>query len=112
MEETDLRELCRNFCHYYKPLKNEDFKCRGYLVVMELINKGKNLSFDKTDAILDEGTIRMLSKKLCLSCSFYENDCDFAAHVEKAPPCGGFIFLGHLVSEEVLKVEDMDCLKR
>jgi len=46
------------------------------------------------------------------SCSFFDNDCDFAAHIETAPPCGGFIFLSQLVSEEIIKVEDMDCLKR
>ena len=112
MKEDDLTELCRNFCHYYKPEKNENIKCRGSLVVREMIDKGKDLCFDRTDALLEDETLRILSVNLCPSCSFFDNDCDFAAHIETAPPCGGFIFLSQLVSEEVIKVEDMDCLKR
>lgn len=107
MKEDELREICRNFCKYYKPSKNEDIKCNGYLVVRELIKKGKDLGFERTDTTLDDGTTRMLSENLCPSCSFYENDCDFAEHVENAPPCGGFIFLGCLIIKKIIEVEDV-----
>lgn len=107
MEEDDLRALCRNFCQYYKPSKNEDNKCKGYLVAKELIEKGKDLSFVKTDTALDDKTVSILSENLCPSCSFYENDCDFAADVDTAPPCGGFIFLVHLIVKKIIEVEDV-----
>lgn len=107
MAQKDLTELCRNFCHYYKPSKNEEIKCKGYLVVRELTKKGKDLDLERTDVPLDDGTVRILSENLCSSCSFYENDCDFAAHVESAPPCGGFIFLVHLINKQIIRVEDV-----
>lgn len=110
MEEDELRELCRNFCHYYKPEKKKEIKCRGYLVVKQMMDKGRDLSFDRTETILDDDTIGMLSEKLCRSCSFYEHDCDFAAHIKSAPPCGGFIFLATAIINKIIVVEDVDCL--
>jgi hypothetical protein len=105
--ENDLRDLCRKFCRYYKPSKNEDVKCMGYLVVREMMEKGKDLSFDRSDTLLDDRTVVKLYEILCRSCSFYDNDCDFAAHIQNAPPCGGFIFLGLMISKKVIRVEDV-----
>jgi hypothetical protein len=69
--------LCRNFCPYYKPSKNEELACMGYLVVKRLLNKGRKIFFEKSQKKLDEATEEALVRIMCGECSFYKDGCDF-----------------------------------
>ena len=47
---TTIREgLCRNFCPYYKPSKDEELACLGFTVIERLIGKGWTIPFDTPD---------------------------------------------------------------
>ena len=108
MSENSLRErLCLQFCPYYKPLKNEELACKGFLVVEGLIKEGKEIPFIKSDKLLEEDTEKILRKTLCVSCSFNESDCDYAQQEEGASPCGGFLLLGKLLATQVLTVDNI-----
>ena len=75
---TTIREgLCRNFCPYYKPSKDEELACLGFTVIERLIGKGWAISFDTRDKGFEERTKKVLLEVLCAACPFFENDCDF-----------------------------------
>jgi len=51
---------------------------------------------------------------MCILCPFYEDDCDFAMEYRsneegfsESPPCGGFIFLGHLLEKNIIGIDDI-----
>ena len=108
MSGINLRErLCRQLCPHYKPSKTEELACRGFIVVEEFIKTGKKITFNRSNSMLHTGTEKILRKHLCLSCSFYESDCDFAQHEEGALPCGGFSLLGELIEKHNLTIDNM-----
>ncbi len=41
-----VKNLCANFCSYYKPAKKEELACRGFIVVKRLIEMGKHIPFE------------------------------------------------------------------
>jgi hypothetical protein len=109
--------LCKNFCAYFKPLQKEDLACEGFVVIERLLNKGKNIAFDKPDKVYDYRMQKMLTQTLCVVCPFYANDCDFilatrspafnGKEQEIPSPCGGFIFLTHLLENNIIKIDDI-----
>ena len=108
MSESNLHEiLCSRFCPYYKPSKEENLACKGFMVVERFISEGNEIPFIKSDKICDIGTEKTLREHLCVSCPFYENDCDFAQHEDGASPCGGFLLLGILMEESFVTVDDI-----
>ena len=108
MSEINLRDsLCLQFCPYFKPSKNEELACKGFLVIEGLISEGKEIPFIKSDKILDTGTEEVLRKHLCMTCPFYESDCDFAQHEDGAFPCGGFSLLGILTEAAVVTIDNI-----
>ena len=108
MSDISLRErLCLRFCPYYKPSKNEELACKGFLVVEELIKEGKEIPFMKSNKLLDADTEKILRENLCISCPFYESDCDYVQGAEGACPCGGFSLLGKLFETQVLTVDNI-----
>jgi len=102
--------LCRNFCRYYKPGKNEDLACQGFVVVHRLIEKGRKLSQDKprTSSIPDAATIEGLKGRLCKACSFHDGDCDFVLRGGTASPCGGYVLLYHLLGSGDVTLEEIE----
>jgi len=102
--------LCRNFCTYYKPGKNEDLSCQGFIVVRRLLGKGKRLSQEKPQQALapDAGIIDGLQGRVCAACAFRESDCDFVLSGGTLPPCGGYAMLCHLLGSGDLTLEDLD----
>ncbi len=107
-------KLCKNYCHYYKPDKDEDLACLGFVIAERLMQKGITFSFGKTFKRLDAATAVMLVKNMCIHCPFYEDDCDFAMEYRsneegfsESPPCGGFIFLGHLLEKNIIGIDDI-----
>jgi hypothetical protein len=108
MSENSLRErLCLKFCAYYKPSKNEELACKGFLVIEGLIKEGKEISFIKSEKLLEADTEKILRENLCVSCPFNESDCDYAQQEEGASPCGGFLLLGRLLETQVVTVDNI-----
>ncbi len=118
-------EVCKGFCQYFKPSKEEDFSCMGLIVAERLVEWGIPVSMaaspettsDKgTPEMPGEETSGMLKNQICTVCPFFENDCDYIdAHrlnsfdVRKvtAQPCGGFIFLGLLIDRKIIDIRDI-----
>jgi len=98
--------LCLTFCSYYKPGKNEELACRGYVVVERLQQQGKSISFRKSKKAVDPATVDALVQALCVTCDFQEQDCDFIQN-RTAPPCGGFALLAQLLESGDLTLEDI-----
>lgn len=108
----DIREkLCRNFCEYYKPSKDEGLACKGFQIVDKLTEEGLEISFKKSGRKIKRDTEEALILNMCKSCSFYENDCDFVMKKAVYLPCGGFIFLGQLIEMDIIGIDDIIKLK-
>jgi len=107
--KTDTR-LCQNLCQYYKPGKNEELACQGFIVVHRLIGKGKRLSQEKPKraAAPDTRTADGLKERVCAVCSFREADCDFILSGGTASPCGGYVLLLHLLGSGDLMLEEIE----
>jgi hypothetical protein len=104
---TTIREgLCRNFCPYYKPSKDEELACLGFTVIERLIGKGCAISFDTHDNGFQERTKKMLLEVLCSACPFFANDCDFVTGSSHSP-CGGFSLLCCLLDRKVIHIDDI-----
>ncbi len=101
------KNLCQALCPYYRPGKKEALACRGFLVIQDLIETGKEIPFAKPDKMLDASTKDILLKRMCVTCSFYEGDCDFASQKEKSMPCGGFTLVGRLLEANRINVDDL-----
>jgi len=113
MDAKTLREgLCANFCGYYKPGKKEDLACGGFIAAQKLIDNGLQLSFIVSRDVVscverDASPENALSNALCRACPFYDGDCDFILKEGKARPCGGFIFLAHLLAGGAITIDDI-----
>jgi len=102
-----IQNLCWNFCSYYKPAKKEELACRGFVVVKRLKEMGKQIQFEKSDRRPAPLTGEDLRKVLCQTCPFYESDCDYILQEGEARPCGGFIFLGLLLEDGIIGIDDV-----
>ena len=102
-----VKNLCVNFCSYYKPLKKEELACGGFVVVKRLIDMGKEIPFEKSDRRPSPCIEEKLSTALCPTCPFYESDCDYILQEGDASPCGGFIFLGLLLDSGIISIDDV-----
>ena len=102
-----VKNICGNFCSYYKPLKDEELACRGFVVVKALMEMGKQVSLEESNKRPGPLTEEGLRKVLCLKCPFYEGDCDFILQEGDALPCGGFIFLGLLIEKGMICIDDV-----
>jgi hypothetical protein len=99
LKEQLRRDLCGRYCSYYKPNAKEELACLGFDVISGMIGEGRVIPFGEPCDGLPEGPEgRRLLKTMCGKCSFYEQDCDFAAGREGAPPCGGFVLLLSLLA--------------
>jgi hypothetical protein len=101
------RRLCEKYCSYYKPSKDSELSCRGMSVVVRLMEKGKNITFQKSDRIYTHATEEVLVKHMCITCPFYDKDCDFIQYKGTSLPCGGFILLGQLFESDSITLHDI-----
>ena len=101
------KRLCKNFCPYYKPSKDKGLACKGFSVIEKLLKGGKNISFQKSEKIPGREIKEMLVQTMCITCPFYENDCDFIQQRKNAPPCGGFLLLGQLLESDSITIDDI-----
>lgn len=103
------RTLCHTYCTYYKPGKNEEFLCEGYVVVHRIQGGGKVLrERPERLAAPDEETLKALRDRVCGRCSFRANDCDYSATAGRLPACGGIVLLSHLLGSGDLTLNDID----
>jgi len=98
--------LCKNYCSYYKPGKNEALACRGYTVVEGLLARGKSLPFGDPGVEFDRTGAASLVEKLCDRCDFQKDGCDFVLD-RTSPPCGGFVLLARLIARGVVTVDEL-----
>jgi hypothetical protein len=102
--------LCLSYCRYYKPGRNEELKCQGYVVVHEIMRKRCNLALNQSVRATtpDRATQERLTERVCSNCAFAENDCDYLLTGGSAVPCGGFVFLIHLLGTGALTFEEIE----
>lgn len=93
------------FCSYYKPGRNEELACQGYLVLERLAVRGIPISRAKGGP-RDRAGEELLVRTLCMACPFHERDCDFMEN-SSLPPCGGFLLLAQLLAEKDISIEDV-----
>lgn len=123
---TLSKGLCETYCRYYKPSKEEDLACMGFIVTVRLVEQGFPLFAPEQLATVSEKrgpempcdeTAEALRNKVCAVCLFQENDCDFmdfhrsgqSAGQQAVPwPCGGFIYLGLLLDRKSIDIEDIN----
>lgn len=98
--------LCFKFCSYYKPGKNEELACKGYIVAERLLREGKSLVLESKSGESHPVPADRIVKTLCIACDFREQDCDFMQD-RAARPCGGFVFLERLLKSGVITIEDI-----
>ena len=92
-------------CSYYKPGKNEELACRGYLVLERLALQGVPMRGAKGEH-RDRTGEELLVRTLCMPCPFHEHDCDFMEN-SALPPCGGFLLLAQLLAAKDISIEDV-----
>ena len=102
-----VQQVCRKYCAYYKPSKDSELACMGFIVLDRMTKTGKQLLFETSGKIPGEATIRQLTEGICASCSFYEEDCDFVQGKEDALPCGSFVLIGNLIDEGIIIIDDI-----
>jgi hypothetical protein len=106
-KKTLIKSVCSTYCQYYKPSKDEELACKGFLIIERLIQEGKDISFRKSARIPCAATKEMLIRILCSTCPFHDDECDFIVNKEALQPCGGFVALGHLLEEDLITVDDI-----
>ena len=101
--------LCRKFCSYYKPSKDESLACMGYLVVERLSEDGMEMEmmFPSAEGRPEASVEKLLVKSMCTHCPFYEDGCDFVQDVPDASPCGGFVLLGKMCEIRAVSVGEI-----
>jgi len=106
MDRAELsKNLCAKFCSYYKPWRDEELACMGFLVIERLIKAGQEIPFEKGGEKAGSLTEDALIQGMCKACPFYESDCDFIEKSRNALPCGGFILLGQLTESGVISID-------
>ena len=108
MKNPELnKKLCEKFCSYYKPSKDSELACMGFIVTERLIKSGRKIPFDKSEQVSDIAARKKLIRNMCASCAFYESDCDFILKAGEALPCGGFILLALLIAKRIVAIDDI-----
>lgn len=123
--------VCSRFCRYFKPSKYEGLACMGYTLAERLYDGGMKFPTDLRVGRPTPGTADSLFRNMCGRCPFHKEDCDYASELgrkegsessltdpvqtdgagsgrdENPPPCGGFIFLGILLEEGLISIDDI-----
>ncbi len=106
MKKSSLQQsICRPYCAYYKPGRNEELACRGYEIAERLIASGVPLP-PGGGADFDPGSAESLVGALCPACDFREDGCDFMLD-RRARPCGGLVLLARLLKAGIIAIGDI-----
>jgi len=109
-KNADMTPLCRNYCHYYKPGKNEELECNGFVVMQRIVRSGKTVKLDPPgpDVVAAAAVLSLLRTSVCPACAFQKEDCDFILTCGQAVPCGGMVLLSLLVERGELRIEEIE----
>jgi len=102
-----MRDICLNYCVYYKPGKDEELACLGFLVIGKMIEEGRVPDLSKHRERAGAEAEKMLAKELCTRCPFSPDDCDYILKEGDAAPCGGFVVLSGLIQERCIAARDV-----
>jgi hypothetical protein len=105
--KPDLTQaVCLRRCSYYKPGKNEELACRGYVVLERLAQQGNLIDDTNTEHLRCRDVEEPLVQALCMVCPFHEQDCDFMEN-RALPPCGGFVLLMQLLGKKKISIDEV-----
>lgn len=76
-------------------------------MVKRLLEKGRKLNLENSAMQPHKATRNLLLQRLCPTCQFYENDCDFVLNSKGTLPCGGFKLLGYLLDKGIINIDDI-----
>ncbi len=102
--------LCKNYCFYYKPDKNEEQRCRCYNLAQILTEERPQWRMKPLSAAFDSSFKKQfLLTQICAFCPFYIQDCDFTSDKppEGCPPCGGLVFISDLLKRGEIHESDL-----
>ncbi len=113
-KDKAINIICKSFCKFYKPERDEALACRGFDLVLNLVGEKKIneariseiTDFTLSDYPFDE----FLKERLCKKCDFVIDGCGFrddSYHGKKKVPCGGYILLTMLLSKGIIRIEDI-----
>ncbi|MBI5846794.1 MAG: hypothetical protein HZB31_02370 [Nitrospirae bacterium] len=118
MKKKDLPQLlCASYCAFYKPGKDEELACGGFIIIERLVEDGKEIPVGTGRVVLSREREDDLFRALCRTCPFFEHDCDFAAWKrgesmqlarEALNPCGGFNCLGNCLDLGTIDIDDLN----
>ncbi len=111
-KEDLIKRLCSKYCSYYKPSKDEELACLGFLLAQRLAERSDLFAVKGTGGaewqdMSDKIVSKLLREKMCPACPFYDGDCDFILTDGRAEPCGGFIFFIKLIEEDSISINDV-----
>jgi hypothetical protein len=106
-KDTLIENVCRNYCRYYKPSKDEELACMGFLIIQRLLRNGAEIIFEESQAVLAPYTEETLVGNVCVTCPFFPDGCDFSLKREGSFPCGGFLVLGRLMEAGSISIDDI-----
>lgn len=101
-----VQTLCVPFCVYYKPGKNEELACKGYAVLERLMQGGRRIDCERCGQAPATTVSDLLVQKMCMSCDFHEQDCDFMQD-RTAAPCGGFVLISQLLGSGAIAPDEI-----
>lgn len=101
-----MQAVCMRLCSYYKPGRNEELACRGYLVLERLAERGFPIGRQKAEQERDKACEELLLQALCMACPFHDHDCDFMEN-KALVPCGGFLMLAQMLAAKDISIGDV-----
>lgn len=98
-EAIRRRIICRGFCSFYKPRKNNSFRCGTYDFLKETLSTDE-LREAALAAIrrLDYSRDKEIKHIICDRCAFLADGCDFRMG-RRSPPCGGYVIVERLFKQ-------------
>jgi hypothetical protein len=99
-EAIRRRIICRGFCSFYKPRRNNSFRCAAYDFLAENLST-EELRLAALDAIRrsDYTRDRDIRSIVCKRCAFLSDGCDFRRG-RRSPPCGGYAIVEWLFKRQ------------
>lgn len=98
-EFTDI--ICRTFCRFYKGGK-EEMQCGTYLYLKEHYTPEALRSLlEQVPSAPDLTHDREIRDRICRSCEFLVDGCDFREGID-SPPCGGYGIIEYLFAKGMI----------
>jgi len=119
MAKNDFKNfICRPYCMFFKEGQKEEMTCRGAevaekLVLLGLINTAGLPVFEKNSGLWRKYAT-VFGRRICATCSFMAEDCDFMSEKSEAvpdaeiEPCGGFILLALLMENDLIGMPGLE----